>query len=639
MHLKKIALLICLFISNFLISQIDNYRKQYPNEDVITVSLEKHINIKESRGKLLITESVHKRNAFLTTEELEYTEDVVSYNTFNQIKEIKGNTQNIEKGKLKYNEVTDFVDKDVMLRGVFYNDQKERKIIFPNVKENSITDLKYVKNISDAHFIPSFIFWSRIPILKAKVSISFPNNVKVAYKEFNIENVDINFEEKNENGITTYIWVLNKIPKINRHYDFSPVYYIPQIITYINSYTHKGKTTPILNNVNDLYQWYVSLTSNINSNNQQKLKALANDLVKDAKTEEDKIKYIYYYIQDKINYVAFEDGLNGFIPRDIDKVFANKYGDCKDMANILNEMLRYVGVNSYLTWIGTRNKPYSYKDVPTPVTDNHMITSVITKENDTLFLDATAKYLPYGYPSPFIQGKEALIGLSNSNYVIKKVPETSSAKNRIDFINELSFENNKLLGKHKVYIQGHEKLKIMHKLENKDKDNLDFLYWNLNFGTKQTAFNNINYNNLQRLKDSIKISFNTETEKYIKNIGNKLYVKPNLDFFLKDDLIKDEKKKYDKKIEFKSIKNFLTTLNIPDGYMIDFLPTDESFKNENFNYEIAYKQEGKTILIHKTIIINTLKINTTNIPKWNSFIKSVLKSNKKTIVLKPKTKL
>ncbi|RKN80260.1 DUF3857 domain-containing protein [Ulvibacterium marinum] len=638
MNSMKFPLLVLFFLTVCAgFAQATNYDESYPGEDVITLELEKGIQIRESRGKLIITQNVRKKNLFLSTNTLKFTEDEISYNTFNQITAISANTQNLENGKIKYYPVTNFLDKDVLLNNVFFNDQKEKKVIYSNVTKNSITDLSYRMRIKDPHFIPPFIFWSKTPIVEARVSVSFPNHVKVAFHELNLNTIDVNFKEESEDGITTYSWILNEVPEVDRYYDFSPLYYIPQVIIYVHSYKHRGETISILKNTKDLYQWYRSLISRINEDEQEELRSITNALVQNSNTQEEKIKKIYYFVQDRINYIAFEDGLNGFIPRDAIQIYRNKYGDCKDMANILNEMLRYAGIDSYLTWIGTRAKPYSYEEVPTPFTDNHMITTVVTPNKDTVYLDATAKYLAYGYPSPFIQGKEALIGISPFTYSIKKVPEVAATNNGIRVSSVLHIQDEKLSGRHSAKLWGYEKLEIMHKIENKSEEDLDFIYQNLRIGTKQTSFKDINYENLERERDSLSISFDSETRGYIKRINNKLYIKPNLDRYLINSLVKDERRIYDKKIDYKYHKTFHTVIHIPDGYVLGSLPDDDNFESDDFEFNITYKKQHDQIIIRKEILVNTLKVTSEAIPNWNTFIKSLLRANKKNIILHPKT--
>src|SRR5690606_29442469 len=95
-------------------------------------------------------------------------------------------------------------------------------------------------------------------------------------------------------------------------------------------------------------------------------------LTESAKTSEEKIKSIYYWVQDNIKYIAFEDGISGFRPDAAQNVLVNRYGDCKGMANLTKEMLKVAGFDARLAWIGTNRIPYTY-ELPSLAVDNHMI--------------------------------------------------------------------------------------------------------------------------------------------------------------------------------------------------------------------------------------------------------------------------
>ena len=63
-------------------------------------------------------------------------------------------------------------------------------------------------------------------------------------------------------------------------------------------------------------------------------------------------------------YVAFEDGMGGFVPREAGLVCSRRFGDCKDMASILTAMNRAAGIPAYFTWLGTRDLPYTFSGTP-----------------------------------------------------------------------------------------------------------------------------------------------------------------------------------------------------------------------------------------------------------------------------------
>jgi transglutaminase-like putative cysteine protease len=115
----------------------------------------------------------------------------------------------------------------------------------------------------------------------------------------------------------------------------------------------------LFENVKDLYGWYNSVCAGI-GNNSEPLKAKVAELISNKKTDPEKVESIFYWVQDNIRYIAFENGIMGFKPDAAQNVFKNKYGDCKGKANLLKTMLNIAGFDARLTWIGTSDLPYDY---------------------------------------------------------------------------------------------------------------------------------------------------------------------------------------------------------------------------------------------------------------------------------------
>jgi hypothetical protein len=642
-----LLILCCLYISiNISFSQdIQSVVDRFPNEDVVTLKHNVRLDFKIINNKLSIKRNVSKQQLFLTIDKKNYASEGIYFDKFHSINEINAftdNTNNNLKKKVKRREdvniwqVSNFKNKDIITNGIFFGDNKQKTFTYPAVTKKSITNLNYSVAVKDPHFINPFYLGSRIPTISSEFSIKTDKNINLTYKTFNLDSVNVVFsKEINQNDII-YSWKFKNLKKATYDYDFSPLYYLPQIAVYIKKFTANGETKNVLNDVSDLYGWYQSLIKDINTTNQNELKTLTLDLIKELKTDEEKIKKIYYYVQEKINYIAFEDGLNGFIPRDAMNVFTKKYGDCKDMSNILNEMLQYANIDSYLTWIGTRSKPYSYHELPTTFTDNHMITAVKYK-NEFIFLDATAKYLSFNYPSPFIQGKEALIGISKNEYKIIKVKEVKKEDNYQEIISDFIFDEKlKLIGSHSIKLTGYEKLGFKHQFSNKKKDDKDFITATFSIGNSQTIFSNEEYANLALKNDSIQITFKSYFKDYYKIIDDKIYLKLNIDKLLKNSLVKNKRKNYDKKINYKYKTSFTTSVTIPKNYILEFMPQNKSFSDTNFGFSIIYKNINNKIILTKTIYTNTLKVPVAEINKWNYFIKSLSKNNRKSIILTKK---
>src|SRR6202012_5439792 len=139
--------------------------------------------------------------------------------------------------------------------------------------------------------------------------------------------------------------------------------------------------------------WFYSMVKDVNTSISPEVKKVVDSITAGAKSNIEKVKRIFYWVQDHITYVAYEDSLGGFVPREATLVCSRRFGDCKDMASTLVEMIRAAGLEAHQTWIGTRDIPYSFEDVPSPTSTNHMICTYIENGNYH-FLDATGRDSP-----------------------------------------------------------------------------------------------------------------------------------------------------------------------------------------------------------------------------------------------------
>nr|WP_294859022.1 transglutaminase domain-containing protein [uncultured Fluviicola sp.] len=166
--------------------------------------------------------------------------------------------------------------------------------------------------------------------------------------------------------------------------------------------------------------WFIQKTKNQEALNVFLLPEDLRNLAKKGKSLE-LAQACYEYVQENILYLDIENGLNALIPRQANQTITNKYGDCKDMAMLLHQMLQAFGFESYLSISKTSIKKDTY-DFPSIAMANHMIVSLIW-ENKTYYLDGTEKQCLFGDPSMQILGTEAFL-LQKKQDQYQKVPET-----------------------------------------------------------------------------------------------------------------------------------------------------------------------------------------------------------------------
>jgi hypothetical protein len=155
-----------------------------------------------------------------------------------------------------------------------------------------------------------------------------------------------------------------------------------------------------------LNDWFLNRIQSQEPLNKQLLPADLLQLAAKGKSPE-LAKACFQYVQKEIQYLDIENGLNALIPRPANQTISNKYGDCKDMALLLHQLLTTFGFESYLSISKTSSKQDSF-DFPSISMANHMIVS-LHLNNEYYFLDATEKECSFGDPSLQIIGTEAFL--------------------------------------------------------------------------------------------------------------------------------------------------------------------------------------------------------------------------------------
>lgn len=620
----------------FLLVSFLGYSQDFSNEDFIYLKRHEHIKIGLAKQSFEITKLVSEQAEYLSANKLYFANESMSFDSFTSIEDIDAYTYLPSSDK---NIKVDYIEtKREFDNGIFYSDQESKIFTFPAVTKGAITNLNYKEVIKDPHFLGLFRFGTYVPTKSAQLSIEFPNNVSIGYIDFNTKDISVDFKQETSKDITTYTWTANNTKGYQSEDDGESVlYFVPHIIVYIKSYEYKGERYNVLNDVNDLYKWYASLVDQIDTNDLQKVYKIANDITKSLPTKREKAEAIFHWVQNNINYVAFEDGLGGFIPRGAASVCDKRYGDCKDMANLLYEMLNHVGIEAYRTWIGTRDRPYTYSQVPTPMVDNHMITTAII-DGETIFLDGTDSYVPFGMPSAFTQTKEALLGINNTTFKLITVPVQKAEQSVTDVNTAIHIKDDMFIVSEKRLLSGYEKVEFItdYLYKKATKTEEEFLNTTLALGNNKTSYNNITKQNFDNKINPLELSYNLTIDNYVKKVGTKLYINLDIDRVLSKSKVDIEDKKYDKKIDHTYTKNYVTTLTIPEGYTASFIPEDLSFENENYGYKITYTQKDNTIIQHKNIFVNTLSVKKQDFESWNEFIKSLIKAYKKSIILEQK---
>ena len=636
--MKNFCLIFLLFISWSLISQdLEKYKKQYPNDDIVRLQQETIINIKLNNGEFTIHKEVFEEDLYLNNSANYNSKRSISYSTFFNLDKIEASSFSKQDGKYVENKVVDFNEKN-NLNDSFYDDSKEVGFIYPKLAKGSKTNIKLTYNIKNPRFLSAFYFGDFYPIINNKVTIIADKNIEFTFKPFQLNNgAKITFKKKKRGENYVYTWSTKKTEKFEIESN-APNYktILPHIIPIITSYQQDGKTKKLLDGVEGLYSWYYSLVENINKEETDPaLTTLVEELTREKESDIEKVKAIYYWTQQNIKYIAFEYALGGFIPREANEVFQKKYGDCKDNSSILFKMLEIAGLQGNLTWIGTRKIPYTYEEVPTPAVDNHMILSYENK-NNTYYLDATGRYIQIEYPSSFIQGKEALIANGN-NFKVKKIPVVPAHLNKVVDTTYIQISNRDIIGTSNSTFSGYIKNNLFYNLENTRKEADVKELYNKRFlkGSNKFLIKSYKEENKFSYDKDFSVSYNFSIQDYVQNIGSEIFINPHFNKIVSSVKTKEDRK-YDIEFEYKRQFSHTNIIEIPDGYEVSYIPTSVSFTNDLISVNLSYSTDKNKIVCKQNVVFNFIKLNKEQQQKVNTFVEKTEKASKEIIILKKK---
>jgi hypothetical protein len=560
----------------------------------------------------------------------------VYHGSFNEIKGLEAFTKVPDGRGFKKIKVGEIKTESSRSKGVFYDDAKESAFDFPSLVKGAVANVSYTEINTDPHLLSPFYFVSYMPVVSSKFTLSCSSDIEVRYTVKNDNNHLVSITEDNKGRERSYQFKATNVKAADRYNDAPPIsYYEPHVIVQVASYKNdKGEVTKYLGNLDDLYRWNYSFIKDLDNTNDEYLKQLADSLTSGLTSEREKAKKIYEWVQQNIKYVAFEDGMEGFIPRRAALVCNRRFGDCKDMASLLTALLQFANVKAYFTWIGTRAIPYDYTDVALPITDNHMIATV-NVGNDWIFLDGTDPNCIFGLPSGFIQGKQALVAISDKEYKTLRVPEVEGEKNIITDSTFISLADNGIKGTSSVYYKGYFGSDINSSLQYKDsKDTRDYVKYRMGKASNKFILGDYFIHKLSDEEKTVNIKADFQVPDYSKKIADELYINLNLEKLLTNSSVIDTaRRKVAMENDFKYVIRQYTILEVPENYKVSYVPKNYELKDALLGFSIKYIQEQNKIIAVQEMSKNALLIQPKDFINWNASVKQILGQYKEQVVL------
>ena len=362
---------------------------------------------------------------------------MVFYDKFLSVSNIKGRVFN------EYGELVDKISMDKIrdfsaISGYSLYEDNRVKYIDPENRTYPFT-VEYSYELG-MNGILNYPFWFplidyNISAEKCNLKVIVPKSIELRYFERNLP-VIVKISSDEENNI--YQWELNDRKAIKYESfspprsDFFPAVYLAPAEFELSGYP--GRST----SWNALGDWIYKLNEGKDEFLPETLVELKK-MVKDCKTDKEKITSVYEYMQGRVRYVNLKIGLGGLQPIDAATVHRLGYGDCKALTNYMKALLKVAGIPSYYCLVRAGD------DAPEIVVEfpssqfNHVILCV-PLEQDTLWLECTSQNYPCGYIGTFTDDRYALLIDKSASHLVrtkKYKPEENVTISRTGiFLNE-----------------------------------------------------------------------------------------------------------------------------------------------------------------------------------------------------------
>jgi hypothetical protein len=614
---------------------LDSIQRLFPGEEAVMQNVFMHYTISVKNNEPAVESEETEQIKYLSAHAASYMSQYgFVQSDFQEVSKYQAYTMTSDNHKLK---VQDFKTSNYKDASVFYDDVKQTRFDFPAVGAGAVGTLEIERVHHDAHLLSPFFFSRFIPVLKSELKVSFPKDMSVKYVLLGSDTSRINVVKESRGGQYHYIFTFINCPA-GKNYPDAPnmSWYAPHVIFYIERFRNdKGETVPFLSSVDDLYHLNYSFLKTINKEISPELSHIVDSLTSKVSTDEQKARSIYSWVQKNIKYVAFEKGMEGFIPRDASLVCKRRFGDCKDMSSILTVMLNAAGIHAYYTWIGTRHLAYNFSKLPLPLVSNHMICTILLN-GKYIFLDGTHPTCTFGMPPDGIQDKEAMLAIDENQYKILKVPVIEKAENVLTDSTFLELTNEGLKGKITEDLSGYFSIDIRGMLFYADATSLKERMKNrLGRGSNKFRLDSL-YSIDTKKTEITKLKADFTLPDYARKIGGEWYINLNLFRFFEHEEIDYPKRTIPVESDYNFIQRYVTLLKIPEGCHITDLPEGKTYRNETWGFDMQYKVKDNWLILTQEFDNNSLLMQPAQFSAWNKVLENIFPMYKDVVSISQK---
>ncbi|CAM3996784.1 DUF3857 domain-containing protein [Flavobacterium antarcticum] len=560
---------------------------------------------------------------------------------------------------ITYNLVDGKIEKTKLKSDGEFKEKKNKfwglsKMTMPNVKEGSVIEYRYTIESPFIGTFPEWKFQDKIPVNYSEYTTDIPEYYKynsffkgfltpVVTKSFKSNSVVINAKQRNGSlKVSTSFsndkieFQSNVVKYVIKNIDAAKdEEFVTNIENYSSSVMHElaSQNFPNMSPKSYATDWesivktiYEDENFGGELNKKNYFEEDLNAVLSNVTDKNQKLLAIFEFVKGRMNWNKY----NGYYCNEGVKIaYKQKTGNSAEINLMLTAMLKNAGFNARPVLVSTRSNGIAF--FPNKSAYNYVITAVEDGDIITL-LDASDKYsLPNQIPFRALNWFGRLIRADGSSETIDLMPKIIS-KEKISLTYKID-QDGSVSGKiRKIYSDYNAQIFRSAYVGLNDEQYLEKL---------ENTFDRIQIsayerNNEQNIYEPIQENFSFTGGDFSDVVGGKIFVSPLLFLGSKKNPFDQEKREYPVDFGFPFQDKFNIVIEIPEGYMVESIPTSAHVKMESNSASFKYLSQinGNQILLSITHDLEIPIVNPIDYPSLKDFYKQIVEKQMEKIVLK-----
>ncbi|HEY2460291.1 MAG TPA: DUF3857 and transglutaminase domain-containing protein [Candidatus Acidoferrum sp.] len=367
-----------------------------------------------------------------------------------------------------------------------------------------------------------------------------------------------------------------------------------------------------------------------------------------------KMRSLAQFVQRDIRYVAIELGIGGWQPHAATEVFAHRYGDCKDKANLMSGMLKEIGIESFPISINTERGGVTAKtpahmgwfnheilaiQLPADLQDPSLV-ALVQDQNlgRILIFDPTDDLTPFGTLRGDLQANFGLLVTPSGGELIElpKLPAGSSGVHRSA---KLTLKEDGTLSGDVTEVRLGDRANSQRyalKSAVKSADQIKPIETMLAGSLSTFRLTKASVTNLNETDRPVQFDYSLIVEKYAKSAGGLLLVRPRVLGQKGSDLL-ETKEARQFPVVFQGPSQDIDTFEItmPAGYEIDDLPPAVNADYGFASYHSKAEVNGNVLKYTRTFEVKEPAVPLEKVGDLKKLYRIIANDERNTAVLKP----